>query len=57
MASCSNWVAFIRAYQLMPQGADIAQLQDHVAGQFALQIEVEVVYVRDGVVGGIGADR
>ena len=57
MAGCGNWVAFIRPHQLMTQGADIAQLQDHVARQFALHIEVEVVNIRDGVVGGIGADR
>jgi hypothetical protein len=49
-------VCFIRAHQLMANGRYVGQLQNHVARQFALHVEVEVIDIRHGVVLGIRAE-
>src|SRR5271156_4200967 len=57
MACSRNWIALIGTHQLMTYRAYISQLQDHIARQLPLYIEIEVINVRHGVLAGIGADR
>src|SRR3984957_418113 len=57
MAGGRNGIALVGTHQLMADRSYISQLQDHIARQFPLHVEVEVVNVRYGVLAGIGADR
>src|ERR1700753_1504103 len=57
MAGACNGIALVGTHQLMSNRAHVSQLQNHIAGQFPLHVEVEVVDVRYGVLAGIGADR